>query len=260
MTSGRRGPPPGLARVRRVSVVDSLVEEMTRKILGGEWPPGTALPSLRQFAASAGVSMLTVREAVRTLQARGWVETRQGIGTFVLEPEAGGFVPWQLGASDVAEYRELVEAREAIEATVIALAARRRTAAELAVLTDLADRMAAARTDRDRFLEADAEFHVALAEAAHNRILLRSMLAIRLPLRRLMADRLLQELAEHGDLARSWEDHRAIAEAVRAGDPEPGCAALARIAARARSYVDSTLPGLPARRPGNRNPDDDAGR
>ncbi|WP_134666637.1 MULTISPECIES: FadR/GntR family transcriptional regulator [Amycolatopsis] len=258
MTSGRRGPPPELARVRRVSVVDSLVEEMTRKILGGEWPPGTVLPSLRHFAASAGVSMLTVREAVRTLQARGWVETRQGVGTFVLEPESSSFVPWQLGASDAAEYRELVEARESIEATIIALAARRRTAAELAVLTDLVDRMAAALTDRDRFLEADAEFHVALAEAAHNRILLRSMLAIRLPLRRLMADRLREELAEHGDLTRSWEDHRAIAEGVRSGTPEPGHAALARIAARARSYVDSTLPGLPARRPGNQTRD--AGR
>lgn len=237
MTSGRRGPrkrPPELARVRRVSVVDSLVEEMTRNILGGEWPPGTALPSLRHFAVSAGVSMLTVREAVRTLQARGWVETRQGVGTFVLEPETARFVPWQLGASDLAEYRELVEAREAIESTVIALAARRRTPAELVVLTELVDRMAAARTDRDRFLEADAEFHVALAEAAHNRILLRSMLAIRLPLRRLMAERLLEELAERGDLTRSWEDHRAIAEGVRSGDPEPGCAALARIAARAR--------------------------
>ncbi|WP_409465308.1 FadR/GntR family transcriptional regulator [Amycolatopsis sp. GA6-003] len=247
MTSGRRGPPPELARVRRVSVVDSLVEEMTRKILGGEWPPGTALPSLRNFAASAGVSMLTVREAVRTLQARGWVETRQGVGTFVLEPEAGGFVPWQLGASDAAEYRELVEAREAIESTVIGLAARRRTSAELAVLTDLVDRMAAASTDRDRFLEADAEFHVALAEAAHNRILLRSMLAIRAPLRRLMADRLREELAEHGDLTRSWEDHRTIAEGVARCSPEPACAALARIAARARSYVDSRLPGFAAR-------------
>ncbi|WP_116199871.1 FadR/GntR family transcriptional regulator [Amycolatopsis circi] len=260
MTSGRRGPPPELARVRRVSVVDSLVEEMTRKILGGDWPPGTALPSLRHFAASAGVSMLTVREAVRTLQARGWVETRQGVGTFVLEPSAARFVPWQLGASDVAEYRELVEAREAVESTVIELAARRRTAAELAVLTDLVDRMAAASTDRDRFLEADAEFHVALAEAAHNRILLRSMLAIRVPLRRLMADRLLEELTEHGDLSRSWEDHRTIASAVRTGTPEPGCAALARIAARAWSYVDSTLPGLPSRGPGNRTPEDDAGR
>ncbi|MFD2473095.1 FadR/GntR family transcriptional regulator [Amycolatopsis silviterrae] len=238
MTSGRRGPPPELARVRRVSVVDSLVEEMTRKILGGEWPAGTALPSLRHFAASAGVSMLTVREAVRTLQARGWVETRQGVGTFVLEPEPSRFVPWQLGASDVAEYRELVEAREAIESAIIALAARRRTAAQLAVLAGLVDRMGAARTDRDRFLEADAEFHVALAEAAHNRILLRSMLAIRVPLRRLMADRLLKELGEHGDLTRSWEDHRAIAEGVRAGDPGPGCAALGRIVSRGRSYVD----------------------
>ncbi|MGW7535457.1 FadR/GntR family transcriptional regulator [Amycolatopsis sp. NPDC054798] len=258
MTSGRRGPPPELARVRRVSVVDSLVEEMTRKILGGEWSPGTTLPSLRHFAASNGVSMLTVREAVRTLQARGWVETRQGVGTFVLEPAASRFVPWQLGASDAVEYRELVEAREAIESAIIALAARRRTAAELEVLTDLVDRMADARADRDRFLEADAEFHVALAEAAHNRILLRSMLAIRVPLRRLMADRLLAELAEHRDLSRSWEDHRAIVESVRRGVPEPGCAALARIAERGLSYVDEL--GLPPGRPGNRTRDDDAGR
>ncbi|WP_051791417.1 FadR/GntR family transcriptional regulator [Amycolatopsis jejuensis] len=247
MANGRRGPRkrvPELAPVRRVSVVDSLVEQMTRKILGGDWPPGTVLPSLRDFAASTGVSMLTVREAVRALQARGWVEPRQGVGTFVLEAPGGQFVPWHLGASDVAEYRELVEARESIEAAIIGLAARRRTDAQLVSLDSMVSRMAAALGDRDRFLEADAEFHVALAEAAHNRILLRSMLAIRVPLRRLMADRLLQELTAHGDLSRSWEDHRAIAEGVRSGVAEVGCAALLRITERGRSYVDDLGTGV----------------
>ncbi|MEU6696395.1 FadR/GntR family transcriptional regulator [Pseudonocardia sp. NPDC046786] len=244
--SRRPGPPKRdgrLAGVRRVSVVDELVEQMTRKIVTGVWPAGTMLPSLREFAADTGTSMLTVREAVRTLQARGWVETRQGVGTVVLEVEHDGrFVPWSLGASDVSEYVEMVEAREAIESAIVDLAAQRRTDAQLTRLDELLDAMFEAGTDIPRFLAADGEFHIVLAEAAHNRILLRNMLAIRSPMRRLMANRLEAEIADRGDLIRSHADHRDMVESVRGRDPRAGRAALGRMSERARLHLDALGP------------------
>lgn len=221
-----------------MSVVDELVEQMLRKIIAGVWPPGSVLPSLREFAAEAGVSMLTVREAVRTLQARGWVETRHGIGTFVLEVEPETrYVPWPLGASDVDEYAELVEARQSIESTIIDFGSRRRTEEQLTRLDELLDKMEDALHDHARFLVADADFHVVLAEAAHNRILLRTMLAIRSPMRRLMANRLIDELAVHGSLARSVADHRAMVDGLRGHDPALGRSGLDRITDRARSHL-----------------------
>lgn len=239
--SGRRGPrkrTAALSEVRRVSVVDEVVEQMTRKIIAGVWPPGTSLPSLRGLAAESGVSMLSVREAVRTLQARGWVESRHGVGTFVLKVNTDGrFVPWTLGASDVTEYGELIEARESIESAIIGFAALRHTEEQLDTLDALQARMHAAGDDCERFLSADADFHIVLAEAARNRILLRSMLAIRSPMRRLMANRLLAEIEERGDLGRSLADHQQILDAVRAGDPGTGRRALGRITERGRGHL-----------------------
>ena len=237
----RRGPTkrlPGLAEVRRVSVVDELVEQMSRKIIAGIWPPGTALPSLRDFAADAGVSTISVREAIRILQARGWVEAQHGKGTFVLHnAEDAKFVPWALGASDPDELLELIEAREAIESTILGLAAQRRTDEQLNQLDTLVEHMRAAGNDCDLFLAADAEFHIALADAANNRILLRSMLAIRSPMRKMIAVRLEQEVKNLGNLDRAVDQHAAIVAALRSRDAGSAQGELSHIIDRNRQYL-----------------------
>lgn len=226
--------------VRRVSVVDEVVEYLTRRIISGEWPPGTVVPSLRALAEDAGVSTLTVREAIRTLQARGLLETRHGVGTFVTAPsEDEKVVPWMLGASDVDEYVDLIEAREVIETAIVRLAAERRTEEQVAVLSEILDRMRAARLDSATYLEADTDFHIALAEASHNVVLLRSMLAIRGPLRRLMATRNLHHLTEHGSLDKSIAAHEDILTAIKEQRSAKGEAALRDIAERAVIHLES---------------------
>lgn len=218
---------------RRVSVVDEMVEYMTRRIVAGEWPPGEAIPSLRALSKQAGVSTLTVRESIRTLQARGLVVTRHGVGTFVQSPEEGErMVPWMLGAADVHDYVDLVEAREVIEAAIVRLAIERRTGDQVQRLHEAVDRMRAARTQTAPFLEADTDFHVTLAEAAHNSVLLRSMLAIRGPARRMMAARNLAHLEEHGNLDIPIADHAAIVTAVERQEPGASLEAVHRIAQR----------------------------
>ncbi|GAA1839190.1 FadR/GntR family transcriptional regulator [Pseudonocardia ailaonensis] len=227
-----------VAPVRRVSVVDELVEQMTRRLASGEWAPGAAIPSLRDFAAASGVSTLTVREAIRTLQARGWLETRHGVGTFVATTAQGEqFASFPLEAADVDEYVDFVDAREAIESSIIDFAVRRRTPDDLARLIRVAERMRQARTDHELFVETDGEFHFALADAAHNRILARTMLAIRVPQRNLALDCLSRMLPEHGNLDPSVDDHLEITEAVRSGDVERGRLALRRIADRSRAHI-----------------------
>lgn len=218
---------------RRVSVVDEMVEYMTRRIVSGEWPPGHVTPSLRNLSKEAGVSALTVREAIRTLQERGLVETRHGVGTFVRSPEDGEkTVPWMLGAGDVHDYVELVEAREVIEAAIVRFAIERRTPEQLRQLHDIVDRMRASRTETAPFLEADTDFHITLAEAAHNSVLLRSMLAIRGPARRLMAARNLRHLETHGDLDIPIADHAAIVDALERQETGASEDAVHRIAKR----------------------------
>ena len=219
--------------VRRVSLVDEIVEYMTRRIIAGEWPPGQVTPSLRSLAKETGVSALTVREAIRTLQERGLVETRHGVGTFVRSPEDGEkSVPWMLGADDVQDYVDLVEAREVIEAAIVRFAIERRTPEQVRQLHAIVDRKRASRTETALFLEADTDFHIALAEAAHNSVLLRSMLAIRGPARRLMAGRNLKHIETHGDLDIPIADHAAIVDAVERQEMGASEEAIHRIAKR----------------------------
>src|SRR5690606_16030084 len=99
--------------------------------------------------------------------------------------------------------------------------------------------MAQARLDAASFLEADLEFHITLAEAAHNRVLLRAMLAIRGPLKRLIANRTFRHLEEVGNLDESIADHRAIVDGLARHDASPGSAALQQIASRGVRHLRS---------------------
>jgi FCD domain len=96
--------------------------------------------------------------------------------------------------------------------------------------------MQMARTDAHAFLSADLDFHVALANAAHNRVLVRAMVAIRDPLRKLMANRAIEEVERVGDLDGPIADHREILEAI--SDRSQQTQALKRILARGEVYLD----------------------
>lgn len=230
----------GMRRIRRVNVADEVVEQLTRRIIAGEWPPGSAIPSIRALAEMLGVSTLTVNKAIRSLEVRGMVEVRHGRGTLVRSPDPdAGQVPWMLSPTDAEEYLELIEARKVIEGELLALAAARRTDEQLKELGQIVATMAASRADAARFLEADLQFHITLAEAANNRILLRTMLAIRGPLKRLIANRTLQHLQQVGDLDESVADHANIVDGLTRRDPRPGAAALEQIIERGERHLRS---------------------
>ncbi|AZW33037.1 FadR family transcriptional regulator [Bordetella bronchiseptica] len=226
-----------MEKVRRVSVVDEVVEQISQKILSGEWPPDTMLPSLRSFAASADVSMMTVREAIRILQARGLLETRHGVGTFVLAPDRQHGTPWTLAVDDTEEYADLIEAREYIESAILDLAAQRVTREQLARLREITRAMRAARLDSGAFLAADEAFHLTLAEAAHNNTLQHMVQALRGPMRRIMANRNLQQLKESGNLDSAIKDHEDIVAALAQRDKRKGLKALRTIIKRGKDYL-----------------------
>jgi len=75
---------------RRVSLAQQLVLELSRSILAGELPAGTKLPTEQAFTEARKVSRTVVREAMSRLQAEGLVETRRGIGTFVVDTTRPG--------------------------------------------------------------------------------------------------------------------------------------------------------------------------
>jgi DNA-binding FadR family transcriptional regulator len=145
MTTGRR------------SLAHSVVDGIDARIHRAELKPGDRLPTESAIMAEYGVSRSVVREAISRLQAAGLVETRHGIGTFVLEPPLPGTA------------LAILELRMGMETEAAALAAMRRNEAQLAALREALDDMLQAQQAGESTVEADVRFHRILAESSANR-------------------------------------------------------------------------------------------
>jgi DNA-binding FadR family transcriptional regulator len=183
-----------------------------------------------------GVSVTSVREAISALTSAGVLEAQQGRGTFVSaapRPDVGS-ATWLGQPMDQSEHTELVEAREVLECALARLAAQRATPEQIESLQAAVDDMARSTRDAERYLEADLAFHMTLAAAAHNRVLLRAMHAIRSMLRREIQAGLERELAAEGELHRGLVWHAGLAEAIAEHDP-------ARAEAMTRQMMEDQL-------------------
>ncbi|HVY62695.1 MAG TPA: FadR/GntR family transcriptional regulator, partial [Planctomycetota bacterium] len=198
---------------------EAIAHELLVLILGGHFAPGDRLPSERQLAARFGVSRPTVREALGALEARGLVATRQGSGTFVADREALQGEPEVPSDESPAE---LMETRLVLEVAVARLAAKRAPLShgaldELRASVEALERTATPEAFPD---ELDRDFHATVARLTGNDHLC-SLLE---PLWGALGQELFTTLGRRSwtaeSTARTAVEHRAIYEALRAGDPE----------------------------------------
>ncbi|MEV5392712.1 winged helix-turn-helix domain-containing protein, partial [Nocardia farcinica] len=118
-------------QVRRHPLAAQTAELLLERIRAGEWALGHRLPGETTLAAQLGVGRSTVREAIRELAGKGVLDSRQGAGVFVTALDVTEDWDAMLHRADIAA---VIEARIAIEAEAAALAARRRTPADLRAL------------------------------------------------------------------------------------------------------------------------------
>ncbi|MGZ3143005.1 FadR/GntR family transcriptional regulator [Lentzea chajnantorensis] len=159
-----------LATTRRTGLVDQVIEQMRGAITSGEWPVGQRIPPEPELVTALGVGRNTVREAVRALSHAGLLEVRQGDGTFVrATSEISGAVRRMCGT----ELKEVLQVRRTLEVEGARLAAKHRTDAELAQLTELLRRRDAAMEAQEwaEVVEHDTAFHVLLVRCSHNTLL-----------------------------------------------------------------------------------------
>ncbi len=160
--------PIGVPRRPR-NLAQALVEEFSRRIGAGELKPGDRLPSEVELMESGGVSRSVVREALSRLQVAGLVETRRGIGTFVLN--ARGSASPRLDPSTIVTLQDVVailDVRMSFEVEAAGLAALRRTETQLAALAEALARFERA-SDTGGSLVSDFQFHLQIAHATNNR-------------------------------------------------------------------------------------------
>lgn len=198
--------------MENTSLSDRLCQEIVADIRHRGLGPGAGLPSARQLATRFEVTVPTVREALRRLEATSIVELRHGSGTYVAEGVDRPFLvnPY-LGERTLASAIELAEARLMLEPEIAAEAARRRTPEDL-------DRMTAALGNAltDAGDVAPRPFHAELARASGNAIaaqVLEALLEMRQLERRTIR-------TVYGDREVDHREHLEIHQAVDAGDAD----------------------------------------
>ena len=154
---------------RTKSQPQRVVDGVSERIHSGALKPGDRVPSEPGLMQEFGVSRTVVREAMSRLQASGLVETRQGVGTFVLASAAPEPL-LALGARNVQVRQKLamLELRISIEAEAASLAAVRRSDAHLAAMRSALDAFDAQRRAGGSTTEPDFQFHVQIAAATGN--------------------------------------------------------------------------------------------
>ncbi|GGN10258.1 GntR family transcriptional regulator [Streptomyces fuscichromogenes] len=228
-----------LAPVTVPKASDVLAAELRERILSSEFTEGAALPPERELVVQTQMSRATVREALRILEVQGLVRIKigRGGGAFVQLPgkdSVASSVNLLIRGRKI-RLSSLLETREAIEPYCARLAAVHRTDDDLAVL-DAANRTIADEgSTMAGFLQANVDWHVAVATAGHNELLAGLMTALSRAIYTATENERFVNTEVRRVAARA---HRSITDAIRAQDPE---AAARRMTRHVHGYADAAL-------------------
>lgn len=228
---------------KRESPSTEITHRLLEHLLSRSVKPGQRLPSERQLTQALATSRSTVREAIKSLSLLGLLEVRQGSGTYVSK-YSSDFLPrvieWGLLLEEP-NVVDLIEAREYVEVVVAGLAAERRDERDLEDLRKLVDTMGASLDDIDRYIDADAAFHLRLAETADNEVFKNILGNIRSLLRAWAK----QVLEAAGETESSLAMHLPIMEAVERGDRDAASQAMGAHMERASRRLRDALGASP---------------
>jgi GntR family transcriptional repressor for pyruvate dehydrogenase complex len=211
--------------VKRVALTDAVVEQIYDQMISGRLKPGDRLPSETELSSVLTVGRSTIREALRVLSALGLV-ARTRRGTFVSESGSSKIVETLTRGRLVlqAQLKDLLEVRRTLELTTAYLAAQRCTDDDLEKLRQAYAAMVAGVGDPANFVQSDADFHLAVAEAAENDVLLKVLGVVRELLLEAMATIM---AADPSIQERAIGYHGRILRAIENGSPEEARTAMA---------------------------------
>jgi GntR family transcriptional repressor for pyruvate dehydrogenase complex len=213
-----------ISPIKKTRVAEEVADRIRMLMLDGTFPPGEALPSERHLAERFGVSRGSIRDALRTLETIGLVETRHGQGTFPLELSVERLVA---PLASVMAYRsdlqnELLDVRRMFEPAVARAAALRATEEDLADLQRVLDAQRQKLKTGQSAIAEDTAFHAILARATRNRV----VMSIMATLNDLLVESRTQSLNQKGRPARSIDGHEAVVAALRRRDADAASQAM----------------------------------
>jgi len=219
------GETPVYKVVRTSRLYEQIVQQIEESVLNGTLKPGDQLPAERELAQRLGVSRTAVREAVKALREKGLVEAYSGRGTFVTDGTTQAArqsfdlmvkVGQQEGAPHLAELRLI------LEPGIAALAAVRAKDDDLTAMREAVAVMDRAQDDPEAYIEADLDFHLALAETVANPLILSLIDSIV----GLLREQRIKIFNVEGGPQRGQVHHKRILEAMEKRDAEMARAAM----------------------------------
>ncbi|WP_416970812.1 FadR/GntR family transcriptional regulator [Streptomyces sp. 4F14] len=214
-------PDSAFQAVERPKLYTSVVEQILAKIRAGHFPPGSALPAERTLAGQLQVSRGSLREALRVLEHAGVLDIRTGSGAYVASEGGSSATVLRARAAAIGEHSplDLIVARAAIEPVCAEHAALSHHPTDLAALEASVEEQARATAAGEDVSESDLAFHLAVAAASRNSVLL----AQQRTLVELMHEQTWSEL-KHRSRSREHaaeeylSHHRLVLDAIRARD------------------------------------------
>jgi DNA-binding FadR family transcriptional regulator len=225
------------------NVLGTTLDLLGAAIVGGRYAVGASMPPEPALGEELGVSRTVVREAVKSLVAKGLVSTGPKVGTRVLPPEHWNWfdpdvIVWQSQVGLTREFlRDLQELRRVVEPAAVRIAAERATPADIAEIEAAFAGMKKAVEEGGDYVAYDLRFHQGLLRACHNRMLVQ------------MSKALSALLRTSFEISTSRKDgpknslplHRAVLDAVIARDPEAAERAILVLIAGAREDIELVL-------------------
>jgi GntR family transcriptional regulator, transcriptional repressor for pyruvate dehydrogenase complex len=213
----------------RVRLPARVAELISAEIRSGRLKPGARLPTEQELSARLGVSRNVVREAIARLRSDGIVESRQGVGAFLLRTESWTSLRFDAKAlEDLAEFQLFFELRAMIEIDAAGLAAQRRQPKAMKDLKAALERMRGSEKWEQGGVDADLDFHRAVALTTGNHYIVKVASFIAQQMRESIAKTRhgTESIAEMMDV--TIAEHQAIYEAIRSGSPSAARKAMSR--------------------------------
>ncbi|MFV0406601.1 MAG: FadR/GntR family transcriptional regulator [Propioniciclava sp.] len=201
--------------VQRLTLAESVAEQLEQLIKTGDLAPGAQLPNERQLSQDFGVGRSSMREALRLIQTRGLVRIEHGKGVFVTDLDERTRLSSML-VLDGVTVADLFEVRRIIEGESAALAAERTTDADTATLRDIFARSDQEGVSDEEFIKLDLELHRQVVATSHNPLLVDVFESVVVPRFIGYSERVITIL---GRRKTAHAGHAQIVEAVLAGTP-----------------------------------------
>jgi GntR family transcriptional regulator, transcriptional repressor for pyruvate dehydrogenase complex len=202
------------APLQRKRLADQVADRLMSMIAEGVWKPGDRLPPEPELMKQFQVGRSSIREAVGALSLIGLVTVRPGQGTHVA-PFSTDDHRRPVGLLGIGRdrIRELVEARLELECTIVRLAAERATTEDLETIKEAHRALRVTLENGESPINQDLAFHLAVAGACHNSVLIRFLREMRQPIRSWM-----EQKARHSwGYDQVFEQHETIIEAIASG-------------------------------------------